>query len=358
MTKLLKNIFVISFIGIILFSYHIIAYADSVVEKSVKEMTIDGVKVVSVPYEKINSIVSDAKRFIDEGKTLYISSPECSNEELADLFSIPKDDTTIYNSLVLLATSIYRLNDIYIFENHYGTFGFQQNIISSKKKSFHDKVITVREKNFSGELNFILNPEESIDIAIKSQKSTIDFVNQLNNNSIFPSYIYTASTEIYTLDGKRIGYTKVVQSNVDIGYIIVNEQRQYVYDLITKFEVFPDKNIYVTNYMGRMHCNITGHTSLESNNITLVSPYNNSINGMYDVVFQKIIDSSPVPNVYDWIVKPKNINFGKNYNFTSKICVATTNSSGSRGGFSSMFINCYMFGMPISKFSFEIGGWF
>lgn len=368
--RLLKNICVIFLIGAMLFSYPNVIYANSIVEKNVKEITLDNIDVVVVPYEKINSMIQSAKKLIDEGKTLYIASPECSNEELAALFSIPKDDITIYNPLVLLATSIYKLNTIYVFENHYAVVEGQQEIISEKKKSFYDKVITVKEKNSSGELNFTLVPEQSIDNAVKSQKSTIDFVNQLNNklikeSRIFPSRIYAASTETYTLDGKRIGLANIVQSNIDVGYISVNNQKQYVYDLITKFEVFPNSNNYVVDYKGRMHCNITGHTSLGSELIIPNIPYNNIGNKRYNFEFKKynfefqeIIDSSLAPNVYDWTAKSKGINVGKGYHFISEILVATTNSSGSRGGFSSMFLNSDIVRSPIRKFSFEIGGWF
>lgn len=50
------------------------------------------------------------------------------------------------------------------------------------------------------------------------------------------------------------------------------------------------------------------------------------------------------------ITKLKGINFGKSYHFIFEICVATTNSSGGRGGVSSMLIYNYISGMPISKF--------
>lgn len=361
MRKVFKKICIISFLLVVLFLYVNTTHF-TISEKNIPETTIGIEEVVVVPYQEIDSIINNAKKLIDEGKTLYISSPECSNEELATLFSIPKDDITIYNPLVLLATSIYKLKDIYVFENHYAAFESQQEITSTNKNSFYNNVITVKEKNSSGKLHFTLQPEENTDIAIKSQQSTINFVNQLNNstirtNNFFPNHIYAASIELYTLDGKTLGYVKTTQNNIDIGYTIVNNQKQYVYDLLTKFE-FSLNNNYIIDYKGRMHCNISGHTALENNSIISGISYSNFMNQNYDFKSQKIIDSSPMPNVYDWMVKPKHITLNESYDFISELRVATTNSSGSRGGFSSMFINHYMFGIPIRNCSFEIGGWF
>ena len=80
---------------------------------------LDETDVVYIDYSDINRISSSAKEIVDAGATIFILYPEVSAEAIAEMLSIPKGSTTLYQSQPLMAYSIYKLGDHYVFANHY-----------------------------------------------------------------------------------------------------------------------------------------------------------------------------------------------------------------------------------------------
>ena len=73
---------------------------------------LDETDVVYIDYSDINRISSSAKEIVDAGATIFILYPEVSAEAIAEMLSIPKGSTTLYQSQPLMAYSIYKLGDL------------------------------------------------------------------------------------------------------------------------------------------------------------------------------------------------------------------------------------------------------
>jgi hypothetical protein len=100
-----------------------VAYVTSHMERNM----VFNADVVVVDFTDIETISSVARELVDDGKMLYVTNPEVIAEDLAQILSIPRDVTTSYMELVLIAYSIYRIGDIYVFENHWVDLG--ENVV-------------------------------------------------------------------------------------------------------------------------------------------------------------------------------------------------------------------------------------
>lgn len=88
-----------------------------------EEMT--GKSILSIEYSDLNAIRNEAKDVVDAGTMIYITAPEASIEDVADLLSIPNDGTNKYSELVLMAYSIYKIGDEYVISDHYALFAIE-----------------------------------------------------------------------------------------------------------------------------------------------------------------------------------------------------------------------------------------
>ena len=86
---------------------------------------ITGKAALSINYFNLNALSSRAKEIVDSGTMIYIANPEVSAEAIADLLSISKTNTTSYQNLLLMAYSIYKLDEKYVFANHYAAFAYE-----------------------------------------------------------------------------------------------------------------------------------------------------------------------------------------------------------------------------------------
>lgn len=141
------------------------------------KQALEDENVMVIPFSEINQITEEAKGWIDAGTMLYISAPEASNEELAEMLSIPKDDVHVYSPMVILATAVYRYEDIYVFENHYAIFETKEKMGNSidqdvpvNNTDFLATVTTVDQQNQSGELGFLVDADLAIGTAIESRR--------------------------------------------------------------------------------------------------------------------------------------------------------------------------------------------
>ena len=63
---------------------------------------IENAVIITVSYDSLGDISDQAKSFIDNGKILYITSPQESLESIAESLSIPKQGTSVYNDSAAL----------------------------------------------------------------------------------------------------------------------------------------------------------------------------------------------------------------------------------------------------------------
>lgn len=85
----------------------------------ISDAEIIDAEVLTVKYSDISDITEKAREIVDAGVMLYIAEPECSAEDISVLLSIPKSNTTSYQSELLAAYSIYKLDNKYVFANSY-----------------------------------------------------------------------------------------------------------------------------------------------------------------------------------------------------------------------------------------------
>lgn len=150
--------------------------------------------VVSIAFDDLNIIKELAQEWVDSGGMLYITAPEKSNEAIASYLSIPKEDTSIYNPLVLVATYIFALGDGYVFGNHWASIPEIQSPPSfggnaedapinpeESKRSFDQKVISLPDAIDKYKTAQAIDAEGDVENAIISREKSIAFMKEAEN---------------------------------------------------------------------------------------------------------------------------------------------------------------------------------
>lgn len=369
--------------------------------------------VLVVAYEDLNLIESNAKEIVDTGKMLYITSPQVSAEDIAVRLTIPKEGISSYNEQTLVAYSIYKVEGLYVYQNHYVAVGEVVNENKLSKQTDKLRSLSSDDKNqevplpAAGESNFnLVNTiqrndatelkmiTDGIDVAIESMSTTIEQVddevhNKYDVGKIVPfstswpstavSRMYVDTLNVYDNNGKSYGYLKGTVKVYDVGRVLVNNISQLVYNVISRVEVYPLSNIKVKQYKVRIHCNIVGHTMLEtttlpsginySQGVSLQGTFNKSdgaggsisynTSWTYNPESQKINRSSPQDKVVDWTAETVSATEGKSYDIAPGMTIASVGQTGQRGAFSKIYCDAYtIFNIVLNSNSLEIGGWF
>jgi hypothetical protein len=370
--------------------------------------------VLVIKYDDISMISDKAKSIVDEGKLIYITSPQTSAEEISKKLSIPKQGISTYNREALVAFSIFKADNLYVFQGHYVTIGevadrdnlsnettllnksnSDSNVLQEKQllaegESTFDVVTTIKESDS----NLVKIASESVDVAIESMKTTIEQLNAevhnlFNESIVVPmdtswpttsvSRMYSDTLSVYDNSNKYYGYVKGTVKVYDLGRMMVNNKNQFLYNVVTRVEVYPQSTVTVKEYKTRIHCNIVGHTMLEtaslpsgisySEGITLQGSYSStdgagglvsySTQWSYNPESQKITRSSSQDRVVDWTAKTVSATKGKSYDLAPGMTVASTGSTGQRGAYSMIYCDALtLFNIVLKTNSLEIGGWF
>lgn len=247
--------------------------------------------IISIEYDSINEITEYAKIWVDSGKILYITAPEVSVEEIALVLNIPQTGTRIYNSGLLFAYAIFKVNEAYVFDCHYAIFASNtddetNNVMpasdmSEENQVCFDSVITLGEYKKTGNLTLDhLNNMQSVisvraDIEGKADtaiddKTNVRSVNARSSNNVLATDPVNDTIHIYDSNDKSCGYIRATAYAYDIGRGYVNNEEGYMYVVAYDVKVYPSEKYYVDSYSVTMPYNITGHkilrtTTLESN---------------------------------------------------------------------------------------------
>lgn len=356
---------------------------------------IENAVIITVSYDSLGDISDQAKSFIDNGKILYITSPQESLESIAESLSIPKQGTSVYNdSAALFAYSIYKVDEgNYAFQQHYALIEnpietLKENLYSQKSASLTVKDAQTFQTSCLLDSDLAaMYTDNALKGAYESAISTIEMTNSIENSTVqtrsasVPStgqpIVDTAMLYVYDRNSRYFGYLNGTQWIYPKGKYSVDGKSQYVFTVISDVYANPTPGFCVSQYKVRMHCNIVGHTLLEAaslpsgasamSTITLGASFGAtgpsasasfSTSWQYNPESQLINRVSPEPRVMDWYVTTVSPQAGKSYDVAPGLQVATENSVGSRGTFTTMYCDGDLFGFFAQTNQIEFGTWF
>ena len=383
----------------------------------------DSADVIVVNFSDINEIAGYALSMVDNGALIYISAPEIGTIEISQILGIPLDSIPRYNNVVLLGTHVSKIFDLYVWGHHYANVGavsleptetdsfiensaglglveinpFENDRPFSNAVLLNDMIAVRPEFSFMAEVDFAVNSAIS---AFENHTNSIAFLNQMEVVGLSPEFsidsdstilpglstfrIFTGSIDVWSIFPSTvrylgsIGITKYIY---DRGSNNVNNVMQRIFDGITVFTVSPGSSIWVSEFTGRMHSNITGHTFLQAANLpsgsdssTTVSlssagpdlAYSFNPRGMN--ISRTMPDGGFVP-VTDWRMSTPffsvpALSMGTIREMSPAFRMATPNHAGARGIFSSVLMQSGGFGAQgifnpsFNSVAFEVGSWF
>lgn len=367
---------------------------------------ISDADVIVVNFDSLYLIADNAKGIVDAGKLLYIAAPQVSAEEVSEMLSIPKEGTLLYNNYLLVAYSIYSINGTYVFACHYATYGegAEDSVIEASATSLLGEnseiqlpaagesnfniTRTLDEKHIADDEIISNDLSAAINVMQRAVERSEEIIHNAQSNSIISLYglgtgpmptatrVYNNILDVYDSNDNWLGYLSGTLYEYDIGSIMLNNAQQFAYNLVSRVEAYP-VNTSLRQYKCRIHCNIVGHTMLESTSLpsginiseTISLQGSFSTNGVggslgyntswsYNPNSQLIARSSPEPRVVDWTATPVNPATNDSFDLTPGMTVATTGSTGQRGAFTDLYCNAFENGNVIRENTIGIGSWF
>lgn len=374
---------------------------------------LNNVSVLSIDYADIQNIRETAKGIVDAGTMIYITNPSASAESIAETLSIPKSNTSTYQSLVLTAYSIYKLNDLYVFANHYATFGSENletpqsnNVIEENNILTEiEAPVTQPQSNFQNVTLLAeyldektnsdpdIDPQDALPVAISSRNDAEVSINRISSTSVsntaggiqplhitLPSTPITASwndtLSVYGVNNACYGYLNCTVYAYGKGTGLVNGSIQNIYDVISYVKAYPNSGHRVQRYEALIHCNVTDFSCLQTTTLKSGITYTQSLSlsGTYgssggsggvayttgwsfDSESQKITEYSSIPRVVTWKAEPVNPKFGKAYEIAPGMRIASPTKY-MRGAFSKISCDAMIFGITIKANEIDVGGWF
>jgi hypothetical protein len=382
----------------------IVNYYDGITDKEILKGDI-----LSIEYVDVKKIAKNAKSYIDDGLMIYISNPEISAEEIAKLLSIEKNNSNKYQDLLLLAYSIYKVDDNYIFGNHYAVFAEEgeskieaENVLNQKERTAPEasvstefgKVTTVKEYK-SSKNTIIFDRNEVCEAAFEQRNRTIEQLNELRGHvdlkektsdsyvvkgGSLPSKVADATwndtLNVYGTNGTKYGYINCTTYGYVIGTGKVNGTNHKIYDVISYVKAYPKSGYKVKKYSTTINANYTDFRTLQTTSLPSGISYSDTVSlsvtaGLEDVSVsgggstswsynpesQVITESSSQPRIVTWTAKTVRATSGKAYDMMPGMRIASP-SNYMRAGFAEINCNAYIFGITINSNSIEVGGWF
>lgn len=315
---------------------------------------------IIVVSDETKSIIRDyAKTLVDNGKILYVRNSALNKEGLAQYFSIPKNTRSIYNDLEHMACTIYSANGKYVFSYIY--------VCTDSSASTAD----VQTADISSIANTNYAFDSAMDLYNTAQNEPCTSFALTRGIPSSSDEIFSDVVRIYNTSGQHIGDGLATQYVYKKGYGRFNGEQVYVYDALTVFKGAPQNVTYLKKYVGRIHCNITGHYMVDYE----ILPTNTSASSSLNVSGTDVSSSTswtytpdsqsvstlgvPSSKYVECTGNPLVVRYGQSWEMIPGIRVASTQPAGSRGVFSKITIPSLGFwGEEIQSYSVEVGGWF
>lgn len=368
-------------------------------------------EVEVLPCSRLESELTIVKEYINSGAVVVILEPTISAEKVAELLSIPVNKTTNYQHHVLLAYSVFKVDDEYIISSHYAVFGVENQgaaLTCAERTDEFDEYtapISISDSDLNGfskailledympytegsiTFDFNILAETALNSAksIRQQSYGVKNMNacKITNtrNANLPSTIATqtwnSTLSVYGITGLYYGYLNCTVYAYYKGLGIVNNETMKIYDVLSFVEAYPKSNAYTVNkYDALLHCNVTNFLHLQSANLPSGVSYSGSVSlsgsygsqggtggvsyttgWTYNPESQTITRTSPAPRVIKWRAKTVNPTAGKSYDVAPGIRVASPLGY-MRGAFCRVYCDTVFLGITLSTNEIEVGGWF
>lgn len=371
---------------------------------------LDESDVVYIDYSDIQSIASSAKEIVDSGATIFVFNPEVSAETIAELLSIPKGSTTLYQSHPLMAYSIYKLGDHYVFANHYIVLAdtsentMESNVptpnVTGENRAPMVSSDNVGSSNFTDVLTaseYLLSPnainvdpQDLISTAISAKADVVSTAQEIeiqsaqgdqSRSTTMPSITATESwndiLNVYDANNTYYGYLNCTVYGYAKGNGMVNDELNKIYDVVSFVKAYPASNVKVKRYEVEINANYTDFSNLQTTTLlsgvtrdqglSLSGSYSQSDGGggtgtyttnwTYNPESQTITESSSVPRIVKWKAEPTAPKAGKSFNIAPGMRVACPTKY-MRGAFINVYCDALFLGITLNTNTINIGGWF
>lgn len=375
----------------------------------ISDAEIIAADVLTIEYSDIANIAENAKEIVDAGVMIYIMEPECSAEDISVLLSIPKSSTTAYQSELLAAYSIYKLNDKYVFANSYVVFADEDdtsNQFVSRNKTAVKEAEKVApdaqaqvQSNFSDAITFseytarrsvtvpfdhitllsaALTSKDDVEDVAQDVSVTMDMASPFSANlpSTLATETWNDQLNVYGLNDTYYGYMNCSVYAYSHGTGRVNGETQNVYDVLSYVKAYPGSNYTVKQYAVDINCNYTDFSNLQTTSLPSGISRNTSIglsgeistdgasgggnvstSWTYNPESQKIDESSSTSRIVLWTAKTVSATSGKAYDIAPGMRVASPTKY-KRGAFSNIYCDAMILGFSVRANEIEVGGWF
>ncbi|MBQ2281862.1 MAG: hypothetical protein II332_03740 [Kiritimatiellae bacterium] len=375
---------------------------------------LDETDVVYIDYSDINRISSSAKEIVDAGATIFILYPEVSAEAIAEMLSIPKGSTTLYQSQPLMAYSIYKLGDHYVFANHYIVLA-DTSEAATKNSTVLPEVagesmapMVSSDGNVSSNFSDVItaseyyelpnalqvNPEDFVSTAISAKADVVATAQEINTqitvgaestaqprSTTLPSITATESwndtLNVYDANNTYYGYLNCTVYGYAKGNGMVNGALNKIYDVVSVVKAYPASNVKVKRYEVEINANYTDFSNLQTTTLlsgvtrdqglSLSGSYSQSDGGggsgtyttnwTYNPESQTITESSSAPRIVKWKAEPTSPRAGKAFDIAPGMRVACPTQY-MRGAFINVYCNALFLGITLNTNSINVGGWF
>ena len=368
--------------------------------------------VLTIDYSELDAIENTAKEIVDSGTMIYITNPASSAESIAARLSIPKSNITLYQNLLLVAYSIYKIDEGYVFANHYAALAHEGEENGRESNTGTDVTTETNAPETVSEAQAISNvilmrdyteqrfsyaptidPIDVLSTAISAKSDTEATAQNITaplleeppsiiqpRSSTLPSTTATQTwndtLSVYGLNNTYYGYLNCTVYGYGKGTGTVNGSNKKIYDVISVVKAYPESNYKVKRYETQLRCNFTGFSNLQtttlpsgttySQGISLTGSYGSSggsgggtytTSWTYNPESQTITESSSAPRIVKWKAEPSNPTSGKAYDIAPGMRVASPTHK-MRGAFSKVYCDAMILGFTVNANSLEVGGCF
>lgn len=372
---------------------------------------LDQTDVVYIDYSDIHSISSSAKDIVDAGATIFVFNPEVSAEVIAEMLSIPKESTTSYQSQPLMAYSIYKLGEHYVFANHYVVVADTSDTVTKNSAILPETTgesmapMLSTDGNVSSNFSDVItaseyyelpnalqvHPQDLVSTAISAKADVVATAQEIDThggqssaqprNTTLPSITATESwndtLDVYDANNTYYGYLNCTVYGYAKGNGMVNGELNKIYDVVSVVKAYPASNAKVERYEVEINANYTDFSNLQTTTLlsgvtrdqglSLSGSYSQSDGGgasgtyttnwTYNPESQTITESSSAPRIVKWKAEPTSPKAGKSFDIAPGMRVACPTKY-MRGAFTNVYCNALFFGITLKTNSIKVGGWF
>lgn len=215
--------------------------------------------MVIVPEGALDAAKAYARRWVDDGKLLYIQDAAWSKEALGEALSIPLAQSSAYSPMPHIATAIFQAGGRYVFSYIYVQAGpaVAGNSDSAPFAATPEQIEA---------LQALLPLEEGLESARTLWTEASLAPSLLDGAEGRPAQadaLYADLVKMYDPVGVHLGDGLALQYVYERGQGLVNGRQMELFDVVTRFKVLPRPGNALQTYQGRLRCDLEGQQLLD-----------------------------------------------------------------------------------------------